>query len=251
MLCCRGPLPDGHPQSGVTYFSPDADVAAYACNLSVTPPVQTLRCIDGPCVLLDAHRAPDEWFAIACMIPQLLVQGDPCAARPHTCHAFAAELAKHPAPALPPLAPHLKCVERLADAWQHARGKAVVLAANYVTASSIYQHLRPQGMACDDLVHDMHGRSYRVTDATSSTTHVFVDGGRCAKKRTLISQHLVVSPSTVRASEYDTIIVMPGVPPSLGRAVCYRCRYMIVAVAHSPFGYVCGLGSATQQSRLT
>lgn len=244
MQYCRGPLPAGHPAVGVTYFSPDADVAAQACNLRVTPPVETLRCIDGPCVLLDAHRAPDEWFAIACMIPQLLVQGDPLAPRPRGSTLFAKELEKQES-CDQALLPHIACVEKLAQAMPHAKGKSIVLAANYSMACSIYNKLRPNGFENGDLVQDFYGRSYRVSDASSSSTHVFIDEGRCAKKRSSLTQHLAVSPSMVRAGEYDTVIVMPGVSPTLGKAVCHRCRYKVIAVAHSPYGY---LRAKSQQS---
>lgn len=224
---------------GVVYFSPDHDVAEQACNLRATPPVEALRRVDGPCVLLEAHRAPDEWFAEAQAMPNLVVQGDPCALRPKNCSLFADELAKQPLPRSPTvLKPHLRCVARLRDAWDHAEGKTVVLAANRTTAGTVFQSLRPDGLLAGDLVYDYYGRSYRVNDATSSTTHIFVDGGRCAKKREHLQQHIVVSPGSVRCGEYDTVIVMPGVSPMLGRSVCWRCRFMVVAVAHSPHGYV-------------
>ena len=245
MKLCRGPLPAGHPLPGVTYFSPDHDVAENACNLRATPPVEALRRVDGPCVLLDAHRAPDEWFVLADMMPNLLVQGDPRALRPQSCSRFADELAKQPwSQNLPMPQPHVRCVARLRDAWEHAEGKTVVLAANRSTAGTVYQSLRPDGLLAGDLVHDYYGRSYRVNDATSSNTHIFVDGGRLAKKKECLQQHVVVSPGSVRCGEYDTVIVMPGVSPTLGRAVCFRCRFMVVAVAHSPYGYLASYTSA-------
>lgn len=237
MAYCRGPLPEGHPSSGVTYFCADHDVAAGACNLTVTPPVETLRHTSGPCVLLDAHRAPDEWFAIACTMPQLVIQGDPDAMRPRACTAFAAELEKVPAPDAVRSRVHLRCVPRLAEAMDAVRGKHIVLVGSHLDVHAVYSHLRPDGMLGGDTVCDMYGRFAAVSGAGNSS-HVFVDDGRRALKRTLCTQHLVVPPSGIRAGEYDTVVVMPGVPQCIGRAVCARCRYMVIAVRHSPFGYI-------------
>ena len=237
MQLCRGPLPAGHPQAGVTYFSVDHDVAAGACNLRVTPPIESLRHASGPCVLLDAHRAPNEWYAIALQMPHLIIQGDPAAIRPRGCSTFAAELEALAAPVR--LMPELRCVARLADAMPLGVGKHVVLAGTHEAADQVYRHLRPDGVQPGDVVQDFHGRSYVANDINSAT-HIFVDNGRRALRRTCLWQHLVVSPSQIRAGEYDTVVVLPGVAPSLGRAVCARCRYMVIAVAHSPRGYITG-----------
>ena len=82
------------------------------------------------------------------------------------------------------------------------------------------------------------GGAKEVVSETPQHTHVFVDNGRRALNRSHCTQHLVVPPSAIRAGEYDTVVVMPGVPQSIGRAVCARCRYLVVAVSHSPCGYV-------------
>ena len=238
MRLCRGPLPDGHPKSGTLYFSVDHDVAALACNLRVTPAVETLRLHQGDCVLLDAHRAPDEWFALASTMPRLTVQGDPQAARPRTCTLFAQELETQSVQSTP-LALKLEYVPRLSAATPMMQGKSIVLVGSYLDIASVYAHLRPQGIAVGDVVQDSYGKSYRVTD-TSSSNHLFVDNGRKALLRNRCEQHLVVSPSGVRASEYDTVVVMPGVAPNAGKSVCRRCRYQIIAVCHSPFGYSVG-----------
>lgn len=236
MQLCRGPLADGHPKAGVTYFCVDHDVAAAACNLRVTPPIETLHHTTGPCVLLDAHRAPDEWYAIVLLLPNVIVQGDPAAMRPRTCSAFAAELAKQPQPSAGPRL-ELRCVSKLVDALPLAQGKHVVLAGTHEDADAVYRHLRPHGLLAGDVVHDLYGRAALVHEARHGSSHVFVDNGRRAVKRTLINQHLVVSPSQIRAGEYDTVVVLPGVAPMLAKAACRRCRYMIVAIAHSPMGY--------------
>lgn len=233
-MYCRGPLPDGHPKEGVTYFSVDHDVATGACNLLYAPPVETLRPVDGPCVLLDAHRAPDAWFTIAGAMPQLIIQGDPDAHRPRACTAFATELAKAPHPAAP-ARPELRYANRLADAMPMARGRCVVLVGAYGSVASVYGHLRPDGVQPGDIVQDMYGRSGIVD--TLSSGHVFVDKGRRALRRTEAHQQLVLSPGGIRAGEYDTVIVLPdGVQPIV-RRVCARCRYMIIAIRHSPMGY--------------
>ena len=237
MELCRGPLPDGHPKNGVTYFSVDHDIAAAACNLRVTPPIEALRHTKGPCVLLDAHRAPDEWYGIVLLMPHILVQGDPLAMRPRTCSMFAAELAKLPCPQTTLTRLELRCVPKLCDALQLVRGKHVVLAGTHEDADTVYQHLRPDGLRAGDIVYDMYGKAAIVHQNQCNTSHVFVDNGRRALARKVTNQHLVVSPSQIRAGEYDTIIVLPGVAPALAKAACRRCRYMIVAVAHSPVGY--------------
>lgn len=234
-MYCRGPLPDGHPKVGVTYFSVDHDVATGACNLMFAPPVQTLRHVDGPCVLLDAHRAPDEWLAVACTMPQLVIQGDPDAIRPRTCTAFAAELAKQAAGPLTAVRPHLRYANRLADAIALARGRYVVLVGAYDSVAPVYAHLRPDGVQCGDIVQDIYGSSSAVDALTPG--HIFVDGGRRAIARAAARQQLVLSPRGIRAGEYDTVIVLPDAAQAIARSVCARCRYMIIAIRHSPMGY--------------
>ena len=233
-MYCRGPLPDGHPQAGVTYFGVDHDVATAACNLLFAPPVETLRHVPGPCVLLDAHRAPDEWFAIACTMPHLIIQGDPDASRPRACTAFATELEKQVPPKRARV--HLRYASRLADAMPLARGKCVVLVGSRDTVDSVYHHLRPDGVQVGDVVQDMYGRSGVVQSVCVG--HLFVDDGRRAILRSTARQQLVLSPGGVRAGEFDTVIVMPDVAEPLARAVCTRCRYMIIAIRHSPMGYI-------------
>ena len=231
----RGPLPDGHPREGVLYFSVDQDVAALACNLAYVPVVEKLRYTDSKAMLLDAHRAPDDWYAMACRMPRLTIQGDPDALRPRSCQLFAMELAKIEAPprSLPCL--HLKHVAQLTAATRLARGKWIVLVGSHESIAAVHRHLRPNGVQPGDIVHDMHGRG-GVVHSLMPGKHISVDNGR----RTILhwSQHLVVSPSCVRAGEYDTVIVMPDVAFSLARAVCRRTRYMIIGVAHSPCGYI-------------
>lgn len=237
MRWCRGPLPDGHPQDGVHYFCPDQDVAELACNLLYVPVVEKLRYIEGDAILLDAHRAPDDWFALACRMPRLLLQGDPDALRPKSCNLFAKELAKHTRSVVTRvvLCPRLQHTPHLKSAMQLARGKWVILVGSHGAAAAVYRHVRPEGVQKGDIVHDMHGRS-GVVSSRMSGKYISVDDGR----RTIMnwSQHLVVSPSCVRAGEYDTVIVMPDVAFSLACAACRRTRYMIVGVAHSPRGYV-------------
>jgi len=234
LMYCRGPLPDGHPKADVTYFGVDHDVATGACNLTFAPPIQPIRHIDGPCVLLDAHRAPDEWFGIACTMPHLIIQGDPDAHRPRTCTVFAAELSKSAAPARSQHV-NLGYASRLADAIPMIRGKYIVLVGSRDSVDSVYNHLRPDGVQIGDIVQDMYGRS-GIVDSTS-VCHLFVDDGRRAITRSTARQQLVLSPGGVRAGEYDTVIVLPGVAEPLARAVCTRCRYMIIAIRHSPMGY--------------
>ena len=237
MKLCRGPLPDGHPRAGVTYFCPDQDVAPQACNLSCTPVVQNFLFTEGEAVLLDAHRAPDEWFACACRMPRLTVQGDPEAHRPRKCSRFAAELEKAALPVAALLfAPHLQLCGTLMDAMPHARGRTVVLAGSHDSRNTVFEMLRPSGLQRGDGVMDFYGRYAAVESADA--LHVHVDGGRRVLRRGLVNQHVVVSPSCVRSGEYDTVIVMPDVPESIGRAICRRTRYRIIAVAHSPYAYV-------------
>ena len=233
----RGPLPAGHPRKGVRYFCPDQDVAALACNLSCVPVVEKLRQVEGDAVLLDAHRAPDDWYALACRMPRLLVQGDPEALRPRSCQLFAAELAKvdlyTALPALPRV--RVQHCARLNAAVELARGRWIVLVGSHPAIAAVYRHMRPEGVQPGDVVHDMHGRS-GIAASRPCGKHLSVDDGR----RTILNwtQHMVVSPSCVRAGEYDTVIVMPDVAFALAKAVCRRARYLIVGVAHSPYGYI-------------
>jgi hypothetical protein len=219
----------------VQYFSVDQDVATQACGLRCVPVVEKLRYTDTPAVLLDAHRAPDEWYAIACSMPNLIIQGDPDALRPRGCTQFAVELARLTAP--PPCLERLNlvCADNLAAAVVCARGKWVVLVGSREALEVVYRHLRPDGVRAGDLVHDRYGRS-GIVDAILPGGYVSVDGGR----RAIVhwEQHLVVSPSRVRAGEYDTVIVTPDVAYPLARAVCRRARYMLIGVAHSPYGYL-------------
>jgi len=186
-------------------------------------------------VLLDAHRAPDEWFALANTMARLTVQGDPLAPRPRTCTLFAQALETQTV-ADSKLALKRECVPRLSAAAPMMLGKSIVLVGSHLDIAAVYAHLRPHGITVGDLVQDFYGKLYRVTDAMS-LNHLFVDDGRKALLRKRCEQHLVVSPGSVRASEYDTVVVMPGVSPSAGMSVCRRCRYQIIAVCHSPFGY--------------
>jgi len=237
MQYCRGPLPDGHPRPGVTYFSPDHDIAQGACNLKSAPPVHHLQYTSAPAVLLDAHRAPDVWFAIACTMDNLLIQGDPDALRPQRCNTFAKELEKQAAPEICAPGVHLHCVDTLSHALPLVRGRHAVLVGTHTDRTAVYDHLRPDGARAGDIVMDMHGRRGIVT-STESRTHLSTDSGRRMLLRSTVTNDLVVSPSCVRAGEYDTLVVMPGVSEPIARAVCRRVRYMIIAVAHSPWGYV-------------
>jgi len=237
MAYCRGPLPDGHPHQDVTYFSIDHDIALQACNLRSAPAVTHLRHVCTPAVLLDAHRAPDEWFAIACTMDNLLIQGDPEALRPPRCNVFARELEKVEKPASSGPRVRLECVDKLSSALALAQGRYVVLVGSYTDRPSVYAHLRPDGFQKGDAVMDMHGRR-SIVSGTTLQTHVETDLGRRMLLRSTVTHDLVVSPSCVRAGEYDTIIVMPGVPESVARAVSHRVRYMIIGVAHSPYGYI-------------
>ena len=119
MQLCRGPLPDGHPMPDVLYFSVDQDVAAQACNLSSVPTVEPLRHTTRACVLLDAHRTPDAWYAVACTMPNIIVQGDPDACRPRACMTFATELQKLSIPPAVPLRLHVHYVRvRVGTAYE-------------------------------------------------------------------------------------------------------------------------------------
>jgi hypothetical protein len=233
MNCCRGPLPDGHPCSGVIYFSPDQDLAPGAANLAKHPPIEPFRYVEGPAVLLDAHRAPDEWFAAAVSMPQLTVQGDPDSYRPRGRDRFAAELETQTC--YRPCAVALATAPTLTQGIQLARGRSMVLVGSRVTRDALWQHLRPMGLIPGDPVMDLYGRSGIVESIR--TGHVFTDGGRRSTELSRVTQHLIVSPSGVRAAEYDTVVVMPDVPEKVARTVCHRTRYLIVGVAHSPLAY--------------
>ena len=236
MQLCRGPLPAGHPRAGVAYFCPDADVPLQAANLATTPSLHKFQYTEQEAVLLDAHRAPDEWFAAACRMPNLLIQGDPDAMRPVSCAAFAAELSKMAA--VPrTLRPELRCCETLTKALPLAKGRCVVLCSTYEMRDNIYAHLRPNGLQPGDGAVDRYGR-YTTIERLSTGPYVSVDGGRRMVRKEFLTQHLIVSPSSVRSGEYDTIIVMPDVPHKIGQAACARVRYMIVGVGHSPMGYI-------------
>ena len=235
MNLCRGPLPDGHPRANVIYFCPDQDVALLACHLAAMPCIESFRHTDKEAVLLDAHRAPDEWFSAACKMPRLTVQGDPDAMRPQHCSRFAAELSKA-APHSSLLRPHLKVAPTLTEALAHASGRTVVAVGTRQSREQTFAFLRPNGLQKGDGVMDFYGRFYTVDAIDAFSVHV--DGGRRVLRRAAVDQHVVVSPSSVRSGEYDTVIVMPDVPERIGQAMCRRNRYQIVAVAHSPFAYV-------------
>ena len=234
MQLCRGPLPDGHPMKDVLYFCPDQDVAAQACNLHTTPALHKFEFTNKKAVLLDAHRAPDEWYAIACQMPQLIVQGDPDAFRRMGCNRFASVLQSCAIPAALPLV-HLRISDTITSALQLAQGKCVIVTSNRSSRDEIFTFLRPNGLQPGDAIEDMHGK-YAIVHSLNAS-YVFVDNGRRVLKRDFIRQHIVMSPATLRACEYDTVIVMPDVPEKFARAICRRVRYMIVGVAHSPFGY--------------
>lgn len=237
MNLCRGPLPDGHPRAGVTYFCPDQDIAPQACNLACAPVISNFLFTEGEAVLLDAHRAPDEWFACACRMPQLIVQGDPDAYRPRKCIRFAAELGTVPAvtPVLTPV-PHIQLFHKLSDAISPARGRTVVVTGGHESRNAVFDVLRPNGLQRGDGIMDFYGR-YAVVEF-ADVSHIHVDGGRRVLRRGVVNQHVVVSPSCIRGGEYDTIIIMPDVPEKIGRAICRRARYSIIAIAHSPLAYV-------------
>lgn len=235
-MLCRGPLPAGHPQPNVVYFCADADLALAACGLATAPPIQNYHYTEKTAVLLDAHRAPDEWFGAACRMPHLTIQGDPDAIRPVGHNLFATELAKESAEEHT-THPNLQCTPTLSAALPHARGRCVVLCGTYDMRNNVFDHLRPNGLSQGDGAVDRYGRYTEVHSVTSST-HYAIDGGRRMVRRDMLEQHVTASPSTVRAGEYDTVIVMPDVPEKIAKAVCKRTRYLIVGVAHSPMAYV-------------
>jgi len=236
MLVCRGPLPAGHPRDGVLYFCPDADIPLAASGLSRAPVLHKYRYTDREAVLLDAHRAPNEWFAAACRMPNVTIQGDPDARRPIGCHLFAGELSKEPAPARAVL-PHVECTPTLTMALPLARGRSIVLCGSYEVRDAVYQHMRPDGMVAGDGAMDRYGRYTQVHERLPGGW-LSIDGGNRRVRRDALDQHMTISPSTVRSGEYDTVIVMPDVPAPLARSICRRTRYLVVGVGHSPIGYI-------------
>ena len=235
---CRGPLPAGHPKHGVIYFCVDADVPLAASGLRTTPVLATFQFTDKVAVLLDAHRAPDEWFATACSMPNIILQGDPEAFRPKGSVLFANELMKCDqedyAQRTKPL---LRCMPTLSASVPLAKGKYVVLCGSFEVRDAVYKFLRSDGLQEGDAVMDRYGR-YTWINKKMHGSLLAVDGGRRILKQHLCSQHLTISPSNIRSGEYDTVIVMPDVPEHLAKSVCRRTRYMIVAVNHSPLAYV-------------
>jgi hypothetical protein len=247
MRVCRGPLPEGHPAPGTIYFCVDHDIALAASGMQRTPVLQSYAFTDKPAVLLDAHRAPNEWFASACRMPNLLVQGDPLALRPKACARFAAELAKAAVPRGVRAAPQLRFSRTVTACLPNLLGRAVVLCGSHETRDRLYAHIRPEGMVKGDGAMDRHGKYTQVHETPSSALSVSVDGGRRMASRAHLYQHVVVSPGSVRAGEYDTVVVMPDVPEPIARAVCHRARYMVIGVGHSPVAYIseaCGAGSS-------
>ena len=236
-MYCRGPLPDGHPRPGVVYFCPDGDIALLASNLGRTPLLSKFSYTEHEAVLLEAHRAPDEWFAPACKMPQLLICGDPNAWRPRHTNLFANELEKQDKPVARALQPHACMTMTMTDALPLCRGRSVILCGSFTVCSSIFRHIRPQGLQVGDGAMDKYGR-YTSIHAFLHGSSVSVDGGRRVARIEDLDQHVVVCPSKIRGGEYDTIIVMPDVPEKFARAVCHRLRYMVIGVSHSPLGYL-------------
>ena len=236
MQWCRGPLPAGHPRRGVVYFCPDGDVPLAASNLSCTPVLKKYAYTDKEAVLLDAHRAPDDWFASACQMPRLTICGDPCAWRPRSCNLFAHELDKQECTCTL-RAPQIECVPTISAALSLMRGISIILCGTREVRDAIYAHLRPSGALAGDGARDRFGKYTQLAEAPRGQS-VSVDGGRRMVRLDQLEQHMVVSPSMLRSCEYDTVVVMPDVPCPYARAVCRRTRYMVVGVAHSPLGYV-------------
>ena len=237
-LTCRGPLEAGHPRAGVIYFCVDADIPLAASGMRKTPTLHNFQYTDKKAVLLEAHRAPDDWFATACSMPNIVLQGDPLAFRPKNANLFAAELAKcEEGSAQKKPKPMLHCMPTLTDSLPIASGKFVVLCGSFEVRDAVYNFLRKNGIQQGDAVLDRFGRLTYVTKKLHGTL-LEVDGGRKVVRQEHVSQHLVVSPSNIKSGEYDTVIVMPDVPESLAKAVCRRVRYQIIGVMHSPFGYV-------------
>jgi len=234
MRACRGPLPNGHPRAGVQYFCPDMDVPLAASGLDHAPVLQRYQYTEAEAVLLDAHRAPDDWFAAACRMPNLIIQGDPDARRPATCNLFAGELLKEPARPRS-VHPHAGYTPTLSAALPLARGRSVVLCGSYEIRDAVYAHMRPDGLRAGDGAMDRYGRYTQVHERLHGTW-VSIDGGRRQVKD--LEQHVTISPSMVRSGEYDTVIVMPDVPEPFARAICRRTRYFVIGVGHSPIGYL-------------
>lgn len=248
MLVCRGPLPPGHPAPGTTYFCVDFDIPLFATGLSRAPVLQSFAFTDQPAVLLEAHRAPNEWFASACRMPNILVQGDPQALCPRSCARFKAELSKADAPVHPRCTPHLRFTRTVTACLPGLLGRVVVLCGSHETRDTLYAALRPSGMRKGDGAMDRRGKYTQVHETPTSTLSISVDGGRRLAARAHLYQHLVVSPGSVRSGEYDTVVVMPDVPEPIARAVCHRVRYMVIGVGHSPRAYItseaCGAGNS-------
>lgn len=238
MRVCRGPLPPGHPVPGTIYFCADLDIPLFATGLLRAPVLQSFAYTDQPAVLLEAHRAPNEWFAAACRMPNLLVQGDPMALYPRSCARFAAELSKAVAPARARCTPHLQFTRTVTACLPGLLGRVVVLCGSHDTRDKLYAALRPNGMLKGDGAMDRRGKYTQVHDTPTSALSIAVDGGRRLAARAHLYQHLVVSPGSVRSGEYDTVVVMPDVPEPIARAVCHRARYMVIGVGHSPCAYV-------------
>lgn len=230
----RDPLV-GHPREGVIYFCPDADVPLAATGLLRTPVLSKYAFTEEEAVLLEAHRAPDDWFGAACRMPNLTVVGDTDAPRPRSCNLFAGELAKcAPAPRGPQ--PNVGMTATLTEAVPLSRGRCIVLCGSHAVRDAVFAHLRPGGMIAGDGAMDRYGRYTQVHRQVGSS--VEVDGGARVVRSDQLDQHVVASPSTVRSGEYDTVIVMPEVPFAFARCVCRRTRFLVVGVAHSPLGYV-------------
>lgn len=238
MHLIRGPLPDGqHPMAGTVYFSPDHDIPLAASGLARTPSIQGFAHTDRPAVLLEAHRAPDEWYAAALLMPQLVVQGDPLALRPHKCSLFASELARCEEPEKS-VKPHVEISPTLTAALPGALGRWMILCGCRDTREKLYKHLRPSGMVEGDGAMDRFGKYTKVHETPTSSYTVCVDGGRRLARLDALFQHIVLSPSMLRSGEYDTILVMPDVPESIGRAACRRARYKVIGIGHSAMAYV-------------
>ena len=216
------------------YFCPDLDVPLAASGLCRVPVIQPYQYTESEAVLLEAHRAPDDWFAAACRMPNLLIQGDPDARRPAVCNLFAQHLGKE---AARPWAvhPHAGYTPNLSAALPLARGRTVVLCGSYEISDAVYAHLRPDGPGVGDGAMDRYGR-YTQVHARLAGAWLSVDGGQRQAKD--LVQHVAISPSMVRSGEYDTVIVMPDVPEPFARAICRRTRYFVIGVGHSPIGYL-------------
>jgi len=223
---------------GTVYFCPDLDIPLAASGLLRAPVLEKYAYTEKPAVLIDAHRAPDDWFTLACAMPNLILQGDPCAMRPSRCSLFYAELVKQPVPAAPRVRPQLQFSATLHACIGDSLGRTVVLCGSYETRDRLYDHLRPDGMQAGDGAMDRHGKYTQVHETPTGASVVSVDGGRRFARQEYLTQHVVVSPSTVRSSEYDTVIVMPDVPEMIAQAVCRRARYLVIGVGHSPYGYI-------------